>query len=309
MDNTRIRLHYPNMSPAPATVPSYRLYREQFGETGDFWLHCETLLERTARHNYEIAPHRHDSLFQIFLLTRGEGELLGDAGSCDFEAPCALLIPHGAVHGFRFRRGVDGLVVTALADRLDAVAASDRLIAEFASLPRIVALSSTGDDAATTALQAIADEMVNPAAGHLPILEALMSQAVVALARAHLDRNPQDPGSAARNPGRIDELMALIGLHYREHKPVAFYARRLGITPTHLNRIARRETGATVQGLIARRLVEAARRDLVFSTSPVQSIAYALGFADPAYFNRFFRRAIGITPGAFREAERRRLAL
>jgi AraC family transcriptional regulator, transcriptional activator of pobA len=56
-------------------------------------------------------------------------------------------------------------------------------------------------------------------------------------------------------------------------------------------------------------LLEAARRDLIFSPSPVQKIAYSLGFSDPAYFNRFFRRMTGTTPGAFRTEERHRLAV
>jgi AraC family transcriptional regulator, transcriptional activator of pobA len=62
-----------------------------------------------------------------------------------------------------------------------------------------------------------------------------------------------------------------------------------------------------VQGLIARRLLEAAQRDLVFTPSPVQKVAYSLGFSDPAYFNRFFRRMTGTTPGAFRPQEREKL--
>jgi AraC family transcriptional regulator, transcriptional activator of pobA len=94
----------------------------------------------------------------------------------------------------------------------------------------------------------------------------------------------------------------------RRHRDVGFYARTLGISAGHLNRIARRRTGMTVQGLIAQRLVDAARRDLVFTPTPIQTIAYALGFADPAYFNRFFRRQTGLTPGAFRAGERARLS-
>ena len=106
----------------------------------------------------------------------------------------------------------------------------------------------------------------------------------------------------------MEALLSLIGTHYREHRPIAFYAASLGISATHLSRIARATTGLSVQGLISRRIIEAARRDLVLSSTPIQAIAYALGFADPAYFNRYFRRATGMTPGAYREAERLRAA-
>ena len=309
MDNSVIRLHNQNMSQNARQVPNYRLYREERGETGDFWLHCETIPERTSLHNFEIALHRHDTLFQIFLLTAGSGEVAGGDGISRIEAPCALLVPPDAAHGFSFARDVDGLVITALADKLKAVAAGDRRVAEFAARMRAIPLASEAGAAATRALKTIETELASPAAGRLAMLEALMAQAIVGLARAAIANDPQASQANGARAQRIDDLMALVGAHYRQHRPVTFYAERLGITPTHLNRIARSETGLSVQGLLTQRLIEAAQRDLVFSPSPVNKIAYSLGFADPAYFNRFFRRAVGTTPGAFRAAELRRLAL
>lgn len=288
-------------------VPSYRLYREKSGESGDFWIHSETIPERTHLHNWEISPHRHDSFFQIFLLTAGSGEIVGANDLRHFEAPCVLFIPAGAVHGFRFSREIDGLVLTALGDRLASLAAADRRIAAFATTSQVVSLRPKDDNAGLLieSVRRLHTELHGRAAGRLLLLEPLMTTAIVALVRAGTLSTAQ--GDASATEDRIETLTTLIAAHCREHRPVTFYAQSIGVSAAHLNRLARTTTGLSVQELAARQLMEAARRDLIFTPTPVQAIAYSLGFADPAYFNRFFRRHAGQTPGTFREVERRKL--
>ena len=74
----------------------------------------------------------------------------------------------------------------------------------------------------------------------------------------------------------------------------------LSITPTHLNRVTRAATGDTASHLILNRLIREARRNLVYTNLPVSTIAYALGFDDPAYFSRVYAAATGLSPRAFR---------
>jgi AraC family 4-hydroxyphenylacetate 3-monooxygenase operon regulatory protein len=52
--------------------------------------------------------------------------------------------------------------------------------------------------------------------------------------------------------------------------------------------------------LIQQRLALEARRRLVFLAHPVNGICTELGFKDPAYFSRFFRRHCGMSPNEFR---------
>lgn len=312
MDKSRIGLHYPNMN-APANmqggVPTYRLYREDSAASGDFWIHCETIPVRSRLHNWEIAAHRHEHLFQIFAVTKGRGEILMDGSYRPFAAPCALFIPAGAVHGFRFAHDTDGLVATVLADRTELLMAADRRIAAFAASTRIVEFAGENRDAQALldSLSRIHAELAGEGTGRSMLLEALTTAAVVHLVRAAGAVAPSS-ASAHRNRRRIEELQTLIGAHFREHRPVSFYAAMLGISAAHLNRLAREETGLSVQKLTAKRLLDAARRDLVFTPTSVQAIAFSLGFSDPAYFNRFFRKLTGVTPGAYRERERQRLA-
>jgi AraC family transcriptional activator of pobA len=46
----------------------------------------------------------------------------------------------------------------------------------------------------------------------------------------------------------------------------------------------------------------AARRHLIYTDASVEAIAYGLGFRDPGYFSRFFKRLAGVAPGQFRQA-------
>jgi AraC family transcriptional activator of pobA len=43
-----------------------------------------------------------------------------------------------------------------------------------------------------------------------------------------------------------------------------------------------------------------AQRHLIYTSATIEMVAYELGFGDPGYFCRFFRRRTGMTPSEFR---------
>lgn len=285
-------------------VPTYQLYGEDDGRSGRFWLHCESIPERSRLHDWEIRPHRHEAFFQILYISHGHGEALMDGAYRAFAKETALFMPPGAAHGFRFSRDIGGLVLTVLRDRLDAVAAVDRHVAAFVSAPRIVPLETDAGRDAGECLVRLGAEIQGHGVGRAAMLEALVAASVVGIVRAAGGREAEGELPRDRDQERIERLGALIGAHFREHRDATFYAGAIGVSTAHLNRILRAATGCSLQQLLNRRLVEEARRDLVFTFLPAQSIALALGFPDPAYFSRFFRRETGMTPGEYRKAER-----
>lgn len=77
-------------------------------------------------------------------------------------------------------------------------------------------------------------------------------------------------------------------------------ARRAGLSPSHLATAFKRSYGrAPLQHLQELRLMEA-RRLLQSSDASVASIAAAVGFGDPFWFSRAFRRRFGAPPRAMR---------
>ncbi len=140
----------------------------------------------------------------------------------------------------------------------------------------------------------------------IDLMEAYLVSALTLTARLWNQDNPlEGAGETAR---RMERLNGLIQQHFRDQKPAQFYAVQLDISPTHLNRIVKAATGLTAHAHIGRKLIDEAKRELVFTDMPAQEIGLRLGFADPAYFSRYFLRETGETPRAWRLAERARLA-
>ena len=103
---------------APGGLPTYALYGEQGRTQATDWLHCERIAERSQRHDWEIRPHRHESLYQILHPQHGAATAWLESGSQTLTRPCVLLMPALVPHGFVFSPDVKGTVVTVLEHHL-----------------------------------------------------------------------------------------------------------------------------------------------------------------------------------------------
>jgi AraC family transcriptional regulator, transcriptional activator of pobA len=133
--------------------------------------------------------------------------------------------------------------------------------------------------------------------GRAHILRAL-SAAQIGLVARELVGDRRESGATDSDLFRRFE--ALLEQHHLERWSVSGYASALSVTPTHLNRVTRAATGDTASHLILNRMIREARRNLVYTNMPIATIAYALGFDDPAYFSRIYAAATGLSPRAFR---------
>ncbi|MBB3660636.1 AraC family transcriptional activator of pobA [Rhizobium sp. BK650] len=289
-------------------VPTYELYGENAGSKPEFWLHCETIPSRSSLHHWEIKLHRHESFFQILYISAGSGDAIFGGERHRIIPNTVITVPPRLSHGFRFSRDIDGLVITVLASHLKAPPGDRSPLGQWLANPHLTVLEMNDPDAAHAAqtLLRLGAEFATRSSGRMDLLEAYVTIALQLTMRLS--------GSAAGESGnenvrRMEQLNGLIQQHLRTHRPAAFYAAELGISPTHLNRIVKAATGLGAHEMIAQRLADEAKRELVFTFGSAQEISYRLGFADPAYFSRFFLKQTGQTPRAWRMAERAKLGM
>lgn len=99
---------------------------------------------------------------------------------------------------------------------------------------------------------------------------------------------------------QLVELKNLIDKFYHKENSGRFYALQLNISIKQLNTLVKDGHGKTVSNLIQERILLAAKRSLILSHDSVKTIAYQLGFEDPSYFSRFFRRYMNCSPNQYR---------
>ena len=287
-------------------VPTYGLYGERAPEKPGFWVHSETIAARSSVYHWEIGLHRHDNFFQILYIWNGTGTALIGEQTVPLSPPCVVLMPPGFSHGYRFEPDVQGSVITFVADHLKVTAALAKRPGFWFSVPRLFALQE--DDSCEyieATIGRISEEYDTHRSGSDDLMEAYLTTAMMLLGR--LAGLQDTDGAQAIHHVRVEALKEMIGKDFRSHLTAADYARRLHISTTHLNRIVRQVTGVTVHDMIMSRVIDEARRALVFTSATVQQIAHDLGFSDPGYFSRCFRKRTGLTPGTFRSNERQKL--
>jgi AraC family transcriptional activator of pobA len=150
-------------------------------------------------------------------------------------------------------------------------------------------------------LQTIASENVRAATGSDTIIASLLCVTLVRICQHAI----ADVAAAVSTPGGLAErFVLLVSQHKHDQWAVDDYAHHLGVTRERLGFAVRKATGLSPQAYIHREILSEARDLLLNSSLQVAEIAFRLGFQDPGYFNRFFTRNEGTSPGRFRRTAR-----
>lgn len=249
-----------------------------------------------------LRPHWHE-FFQVFRVT-GPCRLMHDFRDFHLTGTHVIFVSPGQVHTLNPGAGMTGLQVSFTQDFFDHNTPPPSGLTEF---PFLLHSGSSPflslPDAESAGISKIFSEIQDEYDGARPkaeeVLRALLHILFVRIHRHLSATRPQLENSRAAQ--LVGQFTLAVERHFREKWTVADYAKELRLTANHLNDTVRAQTGHSAGEIIRRRLLLDARRLLLHSELGVAEIAYQLGFPDPSYFSRFFRRSDGRTPAAFRQ--------
>ena len=110
------------------------------------------------------------------------------------------------------------------------------------------------------------------------------------------------PVSQSRRSNYVKQFIKLVHEHYRTERSVAFYAKRLFISPKYLSMLVKEASGRSAAEWIDSHVILEAKNLLRFSGLNVQQVAFTLNFSNQSSFGKYFKHLTGMSPTEFQRS-------
>jgi AraC family transcriptional activator of pobA len=157
------------------------------------------------------------------------------------------------------------------------------------------------------AIDAIAAESVRPPDPYSGKLERHLIATVLLWIERWYDASRIEGRDSDDSDVQLQRRFAeLLDTEYAQHHEAAYYADALAVPAAALSRALTQVTGRGTKDLVLDRVMLEAARLLRFTELGVGEVAFEVGYTDPFYFSRAFKRRFGDAPQTYRERARGR---
>lgn len=235
--------------------------------------------------------HLH-GFYEIIWFQKGSGTHYVDFNQYAIAPGTIIFISPGQIHSFDTKHDQEGYVLKICAELFD----------DFVSLSCVIVQDK--DSAALEMLIGAMQEELKKedSLGHREALHALVKLFVIMVRRSYAGMNPSAP-----NPHKVSykaflNFRKLIEENYCRLHTVKDYASLLNVSSKTLTLYVNECSKYSPLELINNRIILEAKRLLRYSVLSVKEIAFRLGFEDPSYFAKFFKRLVKQSPADYRES-------
>ena len=137
-------------------------------------------------------------------------------------------------------------------------------------------------------------------------LFVLLSKIVLLLAEKSLDAQNESPEFSVHDKcgGYVNKVIHYIYEHYNESWDIQMLAKIAFVSPEHLCRNFKKQTGMTIGNYINKIRIEKSLSDLIYSEQSIEDILYRHGFNNPKSYYAYFHKMYNMTPLQYRHKAR-----
>jgi AraC family transcriptional activator of pobA len=247
-------------------------------------------------------PHRHD-YNELIWIRSGSGHHLLDGERVPARPGSITIIGRGQVHVFECAAEVEGAVVR-FGDELLFGGTQQRVTPGWllaGRCGRTVSVPAGERGRLDAVIEALRAEVDRPRdVQSVELQRQLVSVLLLWIERWYDAARTQESEADEADVRLLRRFVSRLETDYAQHHGAAHYADTLAVPPAALSRALTRATGSSTKELVTDRVMVEAARLLRFSDLSAGEIAHRVGFSDPLYFSRAFKRHYGESPTGYR---------
>ena len=264
--------------------------------------------ENEIEHN--LIPHLHD-YYSIFWIESGEAIHATEFVEYSLKADTILFVPPGLKHRMYLDKSVGGVYILfneefVQYNRVNIQPLKNYRLFNNPDFKSLITVEDVNKEKLSNITNLIHNELQNRDEYSQEIVLNLLHLFLLESRRIFDQQNQAPREESEETPDTtIIRFKQLIEDNFIREKNVSPYAGMLNMNASCLNELTKRVTGITAGELIRNRVIEETKKLLYSSRMSGKEIAYELGFDDPAYFSRFFKKYTGMTLNEFRDNSRK----
>jgi AraC-like DNA-binding protein len=248
--------------------------------------------------------HRH-RYFEILFLLNGSGIHYIDLEQYTYQGPVVFILSPGQVHKIEQHNPSGGFIIRFLptlfnneSEFFDYVL--DTCLFDCVTLRPVITVPGNNSVILADLFTKLFEEYQAQQADADKLITSWLKIIITHINR--IKRSTQGPSISISDPHYALFRLYRIEVQkfFRKEHSIQFYANRLNTPARNLNTVCRKFSSKSAGEFIQERILLEAQRALYHNTQTVKEISFELGFDDPAYFTRFFKKHTGLSPQEYK---------
>ncbi|MEK3890537.1 AraC family transcriptional regulator [Bacillus sp. FSL K6-3431] len=278
-----------------------------------FWI------QRCYHDASNVPPAHSHEFIELVFVVQGHAKHIFEGQSYQIKTNDVFIINPGEIHTFQIEQGVKfeiinclflpSLIHDSLLKELGVSQSMDYFyihpfLDKSERFYHLINLGENNSSRFHSLLEGMMYEYNKESACYSTLIRLQLVELLIILSRIYNEKKMNINHAGKENESQIlvQRIYGYLTRNFDQKISIPTLCHLFNISARHLNRLFKQETGRTVVEVLHSIRIGKAKQYLLESDDKVINVAIKVGYDDPAFFSRLFRRMVGCSPGKYKES-------